>query len=188
MSRTQSNTWLALASLSLSALAMQAALADGVRSAEGAGKHRHAAASQSVKTAVQAPMTMAAQKANGSGVTLQYRVDGATQVGTAVTVVLQFDGVTDPQGASVRFTVDDGLTLRGSSTLSLQAGKSTSATVSIVSDREGLAFLNVFTIQNGRSSATSVPIQTGTVAPLMKSQGQIQVTPSGEAIISLPAK
>lgn len=155
------------------------ALADGVpapRAAQHATPHRAAG-----------PMTMAARKANDSGVALQYRVDGVAQVGRPIAVYLQFNGVTDQAGASVRFSTDAGLTLKGVDTLTLPVGQSTSATATLVSDREGLAYLNVFISQGGVTSAVSIPVQTGTAAPSMKPAGEMKSSADGEKIISLPA-
>ena len=169
----RSNTRTAVAALSLATLATWA-LADGMPR-----RAQHKAAP--------APMTTAVQKSNDSGVTVQYRVDGASQAGRATSVALQFDGVTDPQGASVRFTVDPGLTLRSGAPLTLPAGQRSTATVSVVSESDGLRYLNVFVTQAGASSAISIPIQTG-AAPLMKPQGDIQSTREGDSIITMPAK
>jgi len=174
----RSNIRTAVAALSLAALASWA-LADGVPDARAHKRSQHKAAP--------APMTTAVQKSNDSGVVVQYRVDGAPQAGRATSVALQFDGVTDPQGASVRFTADPGLTLRNGGPLTLSTGQRGSATVSVVSESDGLRYLNVFVTQGGSSSAISIPIQAGT-APLMKSQGDIQGTKEGDSIITMPAK
>ncbi len=133
-------------------------------------------------------MTTAPQKPGSSGVKLQYRLEATPQVGRATPVVLQFEGVTDADGAMVRLSADRGLTLQGSSTLKLPTGKRTTATVVVVSETEGLAYLNVFISQGGASSAVSVPVQTGTAAPSLKSTGEMKATPNGESIITMPVK
>jgi uncharacterized membrane protein len=102
--------------------------------------------------------------------------------------VLQFDGVTDPDGATVRFSTDAGLTLSGSRHPGAADGKRTTATVTVASEREGLAYLNVFITQNGAMSAISIPIQTGATAPSMKGAGEVKSSSEGEKIISSPAK
>jgi hypothetical protein len=175
---TRSNTRTAIAALLLAALTSWA-LADGMPDARVPKRSQHKAAP--------APMTTAVQKSNGSGVAVQYRVDGTPQAGRATSVVLQFDDVTDPQGASVRFTADPGLTLRNGNPLTLPAGQRSTATVSVIGESDGLRYLNVFVSQGGASSAISIPIQTGT-APLMKSQGDVQTTKEGDSIITMPAK
>lgn len=168
---TMALAWLAFALATLAA----PALADGIPGARGA---RQAAA----------PMTTASRKPNDSGVRLQYRVDSAPQVGKPTAVVLQFDGVTNPEGATVRLSPDAGLTLSGNDTLTLPAGVRTSATVTVVSDREGLAYLNVFIAQGGARSAISIPVRTGAMAPASKPADEVKSMPGGENIISLPAK
>ena len=135
-----------------------------------------------------APMTTAPQKPGRSGVKLQYRLEATPQVGRATPIVLQFEGVTDADGATVRLSADRGLTLQGNTTLTLPAGKRTTATVVVVSETEGLAYLNVFISQGGASSAVSVPVQAGTVAPALKSTGEMKSTPTGENIITMPVK
>jgi hypothetical protein len=155
-------------------------MADGVpnpRSAKHSEAHRAA------------PMTMAARKPNDSGVTLRYQLETTPQAGKATTVVLQFDGVSHPDGATVRLAADAGLTLSpGASTLTLPTGKPTKATVSVVSEGEGLAYLNVFITQGSAVSAISIPIQAGRATPVLKSSGDIRATPDGDNIISMPAK
>ncbi|BEP59727.1 hypothetical protein GmRootV213_02810 [Variovorax sp. V213] len=177
----RSNSMMAIAYLALASLSAPAA-ADGDPAARSA-KPKHAGAQHGT-----APMTTAPQKPGSSGVKLQYRLDATPQVGRATPVVLQFDDVTEAEGATVRLSADRGLTLQGNSTLRLPAGKRTTATVVVVSEAEGLAYLNVFIIQGGASSAISVPIQTGMAAPALKSPGEMKPTPGGDGIITMPVK
>lgn len=135
-----------------------------------------------------APIAAAPQKPGSSGVRLQYRLEATPQLGRATPIVLQFDGVTAADGAAVRLSADSGLTLQGSSTLTLPAGKRTTATVVVVSETEGLAYLNVFISQGAASSAVSVPVRTGAAAPTLKSTGEMKSTPGGESIITMPVK
>jgi hypothetical protein len=164
--------WFAAAALSLPAMA------DGVPGA------RHAKS----KSHREAPMTTAARKPNDSGVTLQYRLDAVPQVGHGTPIVLQFSGVTEQDGATVRFSAGAGLTISGSDTLTVPAGKQSSATVTVVSEGEGRAYLNVFITQGGAMSAIAIPVQTGASAPALKSSGELKTTPEGENIIMMPAK
>ncbi len=167
---TMALAWLALATMSAPALA------DGTPAPRGAGQ-----------VAVQ-PLVAASRKSNDSGVALQYQFSANPQVGKPTVITLQFDGVTSPDGATVRLSPDAGLTLSGSNTLALPPGARSSATVTVVSDREGLAYLNVFIAQGNARSAVSIPVQTGSDAPSMKPTGEIKAAPGGEKIISLPAK
>jgi hypothetical protein len=181
MNIRRSNSMLAVACLSLATLSVPAA-ADGEPEARSAKPRQPAVQHRN------APMTTAAQKPGSSGVKLQYRLDATPQVGRATPVVLQFDDVTEAEGATVRLSADRGLTLQGNSALILPKGKRTTATVVVVSEGEGLAYLNVFITQGGASSAISVPIQTGTAAPALKSTGEMRHTPGGEGIITMPVK
>lgn len=176
----RSTSMLAAACLALATLPAPAA-ADGEPAAHN-GKHP---ASQHRQAA---PMAAASQKPGNSGVKLQYRLEAAPQLGRATPIVLQFDGVTAADGAAVRLSADSGLTVQGSSTLTLPAGKRTTVTVVVVSETEGLAYLNVFITQDGASSAVSIPVQTGTVAPALKSTGEMKSTPDGDSIITMPVK
>lgn len=164
--------WLTLVGNSTSALA------DGVPSPQPA---KRAATSHG------AGMTTAARKSNDSGVAIQYRVDGVAQAGRPVSVFLQFDRVTDPAGATVRLTTDAGLTLSTSSSLVLPAGQHTTATATVTSRSDGLAYLNVFVTQNGAMSIVAIPVQTGASTPAMKPTGEMKSTAEGEKIISMPA-
>jgi hypothetical protein len=171
---TMALAWLALAALSAPAMA------DGVPTPRGA---KHSAAQRA------APMIVAARKPNDAGVTLRYQLEATPQAGKATTVVLQFDGVSRP-GRRLRPPEPPmrASTLSGSSTLALPTGKRTTATVSVVSEGEGLAYLNVFITQGSAVSAISIPIQAGSATPVLKSSGDIRSTPDGENIISMPAK
>ncbi|WPG37310.1 hypothetical protein [Variovorax sp. EBFNA2] len=170
-------TWLAVSMFPV------LALADGMPSARTTAK-----LSTSAQKGAATPWVTASRKPNDSGVKLQYRLDGAPQAGKPTVVVLQFDGVSDPAGAGVTLTVDAGLTLSGNASLSLPPGQRSDASVTVVSEGDGLAYLNVFIKQGGRTSAISIPIQTGSAAPAMKGNGEIKSLPSGDHIISLPAK
>jgi len=167
---TMALAWLALATVSAPTLA------DGMPGSRGA------------KQSAAQPMATASRKSNDSGVTLQYQFSGNPQVGKPTVITLRFDGVTNPDGATVRLSPDTGLTLSGSNTLTLPSGASTSTTVTVVSDREGLAYLNVFIAQGNARSAISIPVQTGSDAPAMKPTGEVKAMPGGEKIISLPAR
>jgi hypothetical protein len=135
-----------------------------------------------------AAMATAAHKPNDSGVGIQHSVPGVAQIGQPVSIVLQFDGITDPAGAKVRFTTDGGLTLTTTGSLTLPAGQSTSVTATVASDRDGVAYLNVFVTQNGALSSAAIPVQTGPGTPAMKGAGEVKSSAEGDKIISSPAK
>ncbi|RZL87668.1 MAG: hypothetical protein EOP82_25640 [Variovorax sp.] len=128
-------------------------------------------------------------KANGSGISVQYRVDGTPEAGRAVPVVLSFDGVTDPAGATLRLTADGGLTLGSeASTRTLPAGEATTVTVQVVPAATGVGYLNVFTAQHGATSVTSVPVRVGKAPSALPASGELKQTPDGDKILPMPVK
>ncbi|VTU22398.1 hypothetical protein [Variovorax sp. PBL-E5] len=115
---------------------------------------------------------------NGSGVTFQYRVDPLPQAGQATSIVLSFDGITDPAGATVQLYSDAGLKLGSAATTrTLPAGEVSSWTVEVVPAAQGIGYLHVFTTQNGTTSSISIRVQVGRVSPT----AMFQPTTSGIA-------
>jgi hypothetical protein len=135
-----------------------------------------------------APMTFAVEKANGSGVIVSYRVEGGSQLGRTASVTLAFEQVSNVNGASVTLSADPGLSIQSEAAFSVPPGKRTEAKVTVLSEREGRFYLNVFVSQGARRSVISVPVQTGTVAPILKSTGTLARDFDGRLIISMPAK
>lgn len=132
--------------------------------------------------------TVAPRKANGSGIEVQFRIDGTPRLGEALPITLSFVGVVDPSAATVRFTADPGLSLPAAflSKLPLAAGEPIATlTVPVTPTAEGLAYLNIFTTQGGATSANSVPVQVGKVAAA-KPSGELKSTPTGEKILIVP--
>lgn len=172
---------LALLVLLAAAVAMPAC-ADGA----GAGHTRQAG---STPTAPIAPLkAVAPRKANGSGIEVQFRIDGTPRLGEALPITLSFVGITEPSGATVRFTADAGLSLPSAylSKLPLAAGQPVpTMTVPVTPTADGLAYLNVFTAQGGATSANSVPVQVGRPAA-SKSSGELKSTPTGDKILIVP--
>ena len=155
------------------------ACADGT----GSGSARQVGASSPSALKAVAP-----RKANGSGIEVQFRIDGTPRLGEALPVTLSFVGITDSAGASVRFTADAGLSLPAAylSRLPLAAGQPVpTMTVPVTPTADGLAYLNVFTAQGGTTSANSVPIQVGRPAAA-KAAGELKSTPSGDKILIVP--
>lgn len=134
-------------------------------------------------------MTTAPMKANGSGVAVEYRVDGTPAAASVVSVLLNFAGITDPAGATVWLTVDGGLSLApGDTTRTLPAGQVGTWTVDVVPGAAGIGYLHVFTTQYGATSATSVPVQVGKAPAAMSSGSDLKATPGGDKIRAMPVK
>jgi hypothetical protein len=135
-----------------------------------------------------AAMTAAPKKVNGSGVAIQYRVDPLPQQGQATSIVLSFDGITDPAGAAVRLRVEGGLSLGpGATAGTVPAGAASTWTVQ-VTPGQGIGYLHVFTTQNGATSSISIPVQVGKAPSSMPSTGELKAAPNGEKILAMPVK
>jgi hypothetical protein len=136
-----------------------------------------------------ATMTTAPKKVNGSGITVQYRVDPQPQAGQATSILLGFDGITDPAGATVQLRADAGLSLGPGATAStLPPGTVSTWTVEVVPAGQGIGYLHVFTSQNGTTSSISIPVQVGKAPSSMPSSGELKASPNGEKILSMPVK
>ena len=171
-----------MAAVALSVLAM---LVPECASADGVGKPLSAK-----DQAGASPMKSAPMKANGSGVAVQYRVDGTPAVGAPVRIVLSFDGVTDPAGAALQLTTEGGLRMdaAASATATLQAGQTTTISVDVVPSAEGIAYLHVFTTQYGATSATSVPVQVGKAPAKLPAAADMKQDAGGNKIRSTQVK
>lgn len=132
------------------------------------------------------PMTEAPAKGNGSGIAVAYAVEPSAAAGLPANVTLDFSGVTDP-AATVRLTADADLQLGAEEAVSqsLALGQSWRV-VRPVPASEGVQYLNVFTTQNGWTSAVSIPVVTGKGAAKMQPMGAAKTDASGEAIIAIP--
>lgn len=129
----------------------------------------------------------AVQKSNGSRVVVRYRVAPPPGAGLPATVSLTFNAVTDA-AAAVRFTTDAGLRLLASqASVPLPLGSS-ELDIQAIPGGDGLFYLNVFTTQNGATSAMSIPIAVGTVAPKLDAVGVTKPAADGQKIISLPVR
>jgi hypothetical protein len=127
----------------------------------------------------------ASAKANGSGVVLRYTVPQRIALGETVVVRLAFAGVSAADGAAVEVTESEGgrvlLALR------LAQGEQREVDLSYTGQVDGMQYLNVATSQNGRMTVQSVPLAVGSGKMALKQGGTRIVTPSGEAVISMPA-
>ncbi|MDM0106613.1 hypothetical protein QTH97_16830 [Variovorax sp. J22R24] len=129
-------------------------------------------------------------KGNGSGVAVLFQVSDANpQVGKAVPVTLTFEGITDPNGATLRLTADGGLSLgTGEVTRTLPAGGPSTLTVEVVPAAEGVGYLHVFTTQYGASSATSIPVQVGKASSALPASKDLKQGSGGDKILPMPVK
>ncbi len=133
----------------------------------------------------------AATKHNGSGIRLEYSVPTTFSPGRTGTVQLRFSGVTAddarvewraPAGGSVSSAA-----LGAATSLALPRGEVTTVLLDVTPAADGMAYLDVFTSQGGRTSAQSVPLKVGSGAVSLKRDGTMQTMPLGEKVISLPS-
>ena len=159
--------------------------------AAAAGASLSAACANAAQPAQTGAFVLAAQKPNGSGVEVRYRVLDTPALGQPARVEIVVADINDSAGGTVRFTADPALRLAaGGVQTRLPAGETTTLTVTVVPQEEGLAYLNVFTAQRGLTSSTSIPIQTGAAAPTSKKPGagKLKDTPDGDKILVMPVK
>ena len=138
-----------------------------------------------------APMRSAAPlKANGSGIDVQFRIDGTSRVGEPLRIMLGFAGTAAQSGASVRFEADSGLLLPESYRQAIPVsgdGAALPQMVMVTPTAEGLSYLHVFTTQNGVTSVSSIPVQTGTPG-VRKPDANLRSTPDGDVLKTMPVK
>lgn len=138
-----------------------------------------------------APMRSAAPlKANGSGIDVQFRLDGTARVGAPLRIALGFAGIAAQSGASVRFEADSGLLLPESYRQAVPVSGDEGASpqvVTVTPTAEGLSYLHVFTTQNGVTSVSSIPVQTGTPSA-RKPDGNLRSTPDGDVLKTMPVR
>lgn len=131
-------------------------------------------------------------KANGSGIALRYRVPANLQPGQPADIELEFSGVTAADAAAQwRAPAGSAMTAAQGSTATsttLPPGQTTTVRLTITPSADGMAYVDVFTSQNGRTSAQSVPLKVGTGQVVLKREGSAMTTPSGERVISLPSQ
>lgn len=147
-------------------------------------------ADESVKpAAARATATVAPAKHNGSGIVLAYEAPARAELNQASVLTLRLSGIA-AEGASIELRAPAGLTVTPSGgTIALPRGVETTLALSVTPTAHGVHYLDVFTRQNGRISAHSIAVSTGTATTQhLKRAGSAQTTPSGERIVSLPAR
>jgi hypothetical protein len=131
------------------------------------------------------PAAMPQGKGNSSGVLMRQVVPEKIALGESVVLKLTFSGVTAADGAGVEVT--DLATRTTLLSVRLAQGEQKTIELPYTGRTDGLQFIVVTTTQAGRSSVQSVPLRVGSGEARLKAEGQRRATPSGEAVISLPA-
>jgi hypothetical protein len=149
----------------------------------------HDAAGHSVPKASKAQkngFTSIPSKKGGSGVDIAYRIEGTPTVGSPLTIRIQ---TASPFNAQTTLRAGEGLLLNDpDQVLQAQAGQRAEHTVTVVPQAEGRFYLNVFSVANNRGGAAAIAVQVGKGSVQLKSSGKVQVLPTGERIISVPAQ
>lgn len=130
----------------------------------------------------------ATAKRGGSGVNVAYRVEGAAQPNVPARITVELSGVTAREGASAAFSAEEPAWLHSAAAHSLKPNQTSTASLELTAPSDGMYFVNVTTTQAGRSSVVQIPVKVGAGAAKLEKQGAVQTTPSGERVISLPAK
>lgn len=149
----------------------------------------HEASGQQVLKAMKAQkngFTSLPSKKGGSGVDIAYRIEGTPTVGSPLTIRIQ---TASPFSVQTTLRAGEGLLLNEpDQVLQSQAGQRAEHSVTVVPQTEGRFYLNVFSVANNRGGASAIAVQVGKGAVQLKSAGKVQVMPSGERIISVPAQ
>jgi len=129
-----------------------------------------------------------AAKKGGSGVNIAYRIEGVPQANVPTRITLEFSGISAPDGAIASFAAEEPAVLTSGSTLTLGPKQTQTTSVLVTATEDGMYFVNVTTLQAGRSSVMSIPVKVGAGELRLEKHGTVETTPSGERVISLPPK
>jgi hypothetical protein len=152
------------------------------------------AARKSTTTQQTGAMKRAPAKANSTGLVLRYAAPDTLKAGQATPLRIELSGASS-DGASVELrasspdivvTTQDGRAVQGPIALTRDATRTIDLLVTAPAD--GAHHLTVVMSQGGRSSVSAVPLKVGTGAVSRKTEGKVEITPSGERVISMPAK
>ena len=126
-------------------------------------------------------------KPGGSDIALDWKLRSAPAVGQPVTITLTFSNVAEAAGARAYWTIDGALAFAAGTPTGtvLAPGDATSIDVTLLPGAGG--YLNVFTQQAGRTSATSIAVGQP-APPASTDSGQFKQDGDKENIISLPVR
>ncbi len=135
----------------------------------------------------------APQKHNGSGLSLRYLVPKSLPVGAAAPVKVELSAARGAAATTVFIDVPDGVTVRLNGqplagSFALLPGERRVLTLDVTGREDGLRSLMVRTERDGLGSVQGVALPFGSGAVALKPHGEVRTQPSGEKVISLPAK
>jgi hypothetical protein len=177
-------------SLVIAAAALFAAASSAQASAAAEPVARKSAASQ---ITVSGPMKRAPMKANSTGLVLRYAAPDTLKAGQATPLRIELSGASS-DGASIELrasspdivVTQDGRPVQGP--IALARGATRTIDLLVTAPADGAHHLTVLMSQGGRVAVSALPLKVGTGAVLRKTEGTVEVTPSGERVISMPAK
>lgn len=175
---------IAAAALLISATSAQASAAD-----EPAARK-----SAPAPTSVAVLMKRAPMKANSTGLVLRYATPDTIKAGQATPLRIELSGASS-DGASVELrasspdivvVTQDGRAVQGP--IALARGATRTIDLLVTAPADGAHHLTVVMSQGGRVAVSAVPLVVGNGALARKSEGKLETTPTGERVISMPAK
>jgi hypothetical protein len=180
-------------SLVIAAAALFSAASSAQASAADEPIARKSTASQKTATVPISPMKRAPMKANSTGLVLRYAAPDTLKAGQATPLRIELSGASS-EGASVELrasspdivVTQDGRAVQGP--IALARGATRTIDLLVTAPADGAHHLTVLMSQGGRVAVSALPLKVGTGAVLRKTEGTVEVTPSGERVISMPAK
>jgi hypothetical protein len=172
------NTWSAAALLIL-------ALATAALPAYASSAHEHSTVVTkkiSGKRYIQLPM-----KTNGSGVVVYENLSNKPALGRETVLTLKVNALAAGNVGEITVVVPAAL---GNAQEIKQALSASAATLSVTftPNAEGLHYIQVFTQQNGRSSAAEIAVQVGSTVQKTAVNGKLSTGAGGEKIIEMKAQ
>jgi hypothetical protein len=138
-------------------------------------------------------MKRAPMKANSTGLVLRYAAPDTLKAGQATPLRIELSGASSddarvelrPSSPDIVVT-QDGHALQGP--IALARGATRTIDLLVTAPADGAHHLTVVMSQGGRVAVSALPLKVGTAAVSRKTEGRVEVTPSGERVISMPAK
>ncbi len=125
-------------------------------------------------------------KKSGSSVEISYRIEGTPTPASVLAIHLT---TSSPADAKIKLRGGEGLVVNGANHLLLSAaGQVTQHRIEVIPQVQGRLYLYLESSANGRGSASAIAVQVGKTEVQRKPSGNVQSTPNGERIISVPAK
>jgi hypothetical protein len=170
-----------------------AALSIAATSAQASAANEPAARKAPAQTTAAAALKRAPSKANSTGLVLHYAAPDTLKAGQATPLRIELSGVSS-DGASVELRASspdivitqDGRAMQGP--IALARGATRTIDLLVTAPADGAHHLTVLMSQGGRVAVSALTLEVGTGPVTRKTEGKVETTPSGERVISMPAK